>query len=42
MEKIGARAQFEGPRPLNGEMIPFIYYRIDTAGWRPGSPDGKE
>jgi RimJ/RimL family protein N-acetyltransferase len=35
MEKIGATAQFEGPRPLNGEMVPFIYYRIDTAGWRP-------
>jgi RimJ/RimL family protein N-acetyltransferase len=34
MDKIGATAQFEGPRPLNGEMIPFIYYRIDTAGWR--------
>ncbi len=34
MEKIGARAQFEGPRPLNGEMIPFIYYSVDTAGWR--------
>jgi RimJ/RimL family protein N-acetyltransferase len=33
MEKIGAKVEFEGPRPLNGEMIPFLYYRIDTAGW---------
>jgi N-acetyltransferase len=33
MEKIGAEVECEGPRPLNGEMIPFIYYRIDTAGW---------
>jgi RimJ/RimL family protein N-acetyltransferase len=33
MEKIGAKLEFEGPRPLNGEMIPFFYYRIDTAGW---------
>ncbi len=34
MDKIGAKAQFEGPRPLNGEMIPFVYYRIDTRGWQ--------
>ena len=30
MEKIGARAEFEGPRPQNGEMVDFIYYAIDT------------
>jgi N-acetyltransferase len=30
MEKIGGRAEFEALRPHNGEMIPFIYYRIDT------------
>lgn len=30
MEKIGARVEFEGPRSLNGEMIPFVYYRIDA------------
>jgi N-acetyltransferase len=34
MEKIGARAQFEGLRALNGAMIPFIYYSIDCADWR--------
>jgi N-acetyltransferase len=34
MEKIGATAQFEGPRPLHGEMIPFIYYRVDSHNWR--------
>jgi RimJ/RimL family protein N-acetyltransferase len=32
MEKIGAKVIFEGPRPLNGEMIPFLYYRIDLRG----------
>jgi RimJ/RimL family protein N-acetyltransferase len=31
MEKTGATAEYEGMRPLNGEMIPFVYYRIDTA-----------
>jgi len=34
MQKIGAQVEFEGPRPLNGEMIPFLYYSIDAAGWR--------
>lgn len=29
MEKIGARAAFEGKRPQNGEMIDFIYYALD-------------
>jgi RimJ/RimL family protein N-acetyltransferase len=33
MEKIGALVECETLRPLNGEMIPFLYYRIDTAGW---------
>jgi N-acetyltransferase len=33
MEKIGAMVECEALRPLNGEMIPFFYYRIDTAGW---------
>ncbi|HMA12346.1 MAG TPA: GNAT family N-acetyltransferase [Steroidobacteraceae bacterium] len=33
MEKIGARAAFEGKRPQNGELIDFIYYAIDTADW---------
>jgi RimJ/RimL family protein N-acetyltransferase len=33
MEKIGAKVECEALRPLNGEMIPFLYYRIDTAGW---------
>ena len=31
MEKIGAQAAFEAPRPLHGDMIPFIYYRVDVA-----------
>lgn len=30
MEKLGAVVGFEGPRAVNGEMIPFLYYRIDT------------
>ncbi|MEO8316260.1 MAG: GNAT family N-acetyltransferase [Pseudomonadota bacterium] len=32
MEKIGAKAEFEARRPLNGEMVPFVYYRIDIQG----------
>jgi N-acetyltransferase len=35
MEKIGAVAAFVGPRPLNGETVDFIYYRIDACHWRP-------
>ena len=35
MEKIGAAAAFEGLRPQNGEMIEFVYYRIESADWRP-------
>lgn len=35
MEKIGAMAAFEGLRPQNGEMIEFVYYRVDVAGWNP-------
>lgn len=34
MEKIGAHAEFEGLRPQNGEMIPFIYYSIIPAASR--------
>ena len=30
MEKLGARAAFEGKRPVNGELIDFVYYRIDA------------
>jgi N-acetyltransferase len=36
MEKIGAVAAFARQRPQNGEMIDFIYYRVDTARWRAG------
>ena len=31
MEKLGAVAAFEGLRPQNGEMIEFVYYRINVA-----------
>jgi len=34
MEKIGAVAAFEGQRPQHGEMVDFIYYRIEPAHWR--------
>jgi RimJ/RimL family protein N-acetyltransferase len=37
MEKIGAVAAFEGQRPQHGEMIDFIYYRIEPAHWRSGA-----
>lgn len=33
MEKIGAVAAFEGQRPQNGEMVDFVYYRIEPARW---------
>jgi N-acetyltransferase len=33
MEKIGAVAAFEALRVQNGEMIDFVYYRIEPAGW---------
>ncbi|MCC6630871.1 MAG: GNAT family N-acetyltransferase [Gammaproteobacteria bacterium] len=33
MEKMGARAEFEGLRPQNGEMIDFIYYALDVSPW---------
>jgi RimJ/RimL family protein N-acetyltransferase len=36
MEKIGAVAAFEGQRPQNGEMIDFVYYRIEPARWYAG------
>jgi RimJ/RimL family protein N-acetyltransferase len=29
MEKLGARAMFEGLRPLNGEMADFVYYALE-------------
>jgi len=35
MEKLGARAMFEGLRPLNGTMVDFIYYALETAPFRP-------
>ena len=35
MEKIGAQAIHEGQRPQNGEMIDFVYYRIDAAAFGP-------
>ena len=31
MEKIGAQVAFEGQRPLNGAMVDFVYYALDTA-----------
>jgi RimJ/RimL family protein N-acetyltransferase len=37
MEKIGAVAAFEGQRPQHGEMVDFIYYRIEPARWRGGN-----
>jgi RimJ/RimL family protein N-acetyltransferase len=33
MEKIGAVAAFEAQRPQNGEMVDFIYYRIEPRAW---------
>lgn len=35
MEKIGAQLAFEARRPLHGEMIDFVYYRIDPRSWVP-------
>jgi hypothetical protein len=35
MEKIGAVAAFEGKRPLHGEQVDFVYYRIDPRSWSP-------
>jgi N-acetyltransferase len=29
MEKIGAHMAHEGERPVNGQMLPFLFYRID-------------
>jgi len=34
MEKLGARAMFEGKRLLNGALVDFLYYRIDGADVR--------
>lgn len=36
MEKIGAVAAFEAQRPQNGEMVDFIYYRIEPRAWLAG------
>lgn len=33
MEKVGAVAAYEGKRPQNGELIDFVYYRIEPARW---------
>jgi RimJ/RimL family protein N-acetyltransferase len=33
MEKLGAVAALEAKRPQNGELIDFIYYRIEPARW---------
>lgn len=33
MEKLGAVAACEGKRPLHGEMIDFVYYRIEPRHW---------
>jgi RimJ/RimL family protein N-acetyltransferase len=33
MEKLGAVAAFEAQRPQNGEMVDFIYYRIEPRAW---------
>ncbi len=33
MEKIGGVAALEAQRQQNGEMIDFIYYRIEPANW---------
>jgi N-acetyltransferase len=35
MEKMGGVAVFEAQRPQNGELIDFVYYRIEPALWRP-------
>jgi len=37
MEKIGGHAALETQRQQNGEMIDFIYYRIEPARW-PAQP----
>jgi RimJ/RimL family protein N-acetyltransferase len=33
MEKIGAQMAYEGERPQHGQMLPFLYYRIDAQSW---------
>jgi RimJ/RimL family protein N-acetyltransferase len=37
MDKIGGIAAFEGQRLQNGELVDFIYYRIEPARWRAGN-----
>ncbi len=34
MEKLGAVLSHHGPRPQNGQLFDFCYYRIDAAQWR--------
>jgi len=34
MEKLGARAVFEEPRPLNGDMVDFVYYALESSLFR--------
>ena len=34
MEKIGARLSHTGPRPVNGVLVDFCYYRIDRGNWQ--------
>jgi N-acetyltransferase len=36
MEKIGAYLAYEGERPQHGQMLPFLYYRIDAQTWKAG------
>lgn len=40
MEKIGASAAFERQRPQNGEMVDFVYYRIEPACWSVPEQEG--
>ncbi len=35
MENIGGTQVFEAQRPQNGELIDFVYYRIEPAHWHP-------
>ena len=37
MEKIGGVAALEARRPQNGELVDFIYFRIEPAHWRAAS-----
>lgn len=35
MEKIGAEVAGEARRPLHGQLVDFVYYRIVPSRWRP-------